>query len=224
MAQPRVVYAVVARQQTPLAEATLEGAQPHTTRTILSKLGETARGAELMDFGHSYHYFIDGVFTYMCILDGESAAAGPSRTLGTAFIEDMRAAFVQAIGHETGEQAQAFELTNSFGPVIRACMKQHNSAKDSLHVVRSTINDVRERMIDSIGMVVERGEKMESLLDKTEVLQGSALNFQQSSTRLRREMYWRKVKMYIAAGLVVSVLVIIIVAWGCDGFGKNSRC
>ena len=43
-------------------------------------------------------------------------------------------------------------------------------------------------------MVLERGEKLELLVDKTEQLQNSAFTFQKQSKKLKNAMFWKKVR------------------------------
>lgn len=46
-------------------------------------------------------------------------------------------------------------------------------------------------MIENIEKVLERGEKLDLLLDKTEVLQEGALAFRREARRAVRTLWWR---------------------------------
>ena len=57
------------------------------------------------------------------------------------------------------------------------------------------MDDVKNVMVQNIEMVLERGEKLELLVDKTEQLQSSADNFKFTSNKLKNVMFWKTVRM-----------------------------
>lgn len=46
-------------------------------------------------------------------------------------------------------------------------------------------------MIENIEKVLDRGERLDLLVDKTELLQGEAFAFRREATRARRVMWWK---------------------------------
>ena len=64
-------------------------------------------------------------------------------------------------------------------------------------------------------MRVERGEKLELLVDKSEQLQLDAFRFQKSSKQLRNAMFWKKVKVYLLILGVVGVVLYVFLAVLC---------
>jgi vesicle-associated membrane protein 7 len=75
--------------------------------------------------------------------------------------------------------------------------------------VQREIDDVRGIMTRNIEGLLERGERIDLLVDKTDRLGGSAREFRVRSRGLRRKMWWKNVKLM---GLLGLVLVLIIVA------------
>ena len=61
--------------------------------------------------------------------------------------------------------------------------------------VRGKLDDVKDVMVKNIEMVLERGEKLELLVDKTDRLNATAFTFERSSRRLKEQMFWKKVKL-----------------------------
>ena len=57
-----------------------------------------------------------------------------------------------------------------------------------------------------IEKVLERGEKIELLVEQTEALQHNAFEFKKGSTQLKRAMWWKNMKITIILILVVLVL------------------
>ena len=68
-------------------------------------------------------------------------------------------------------------------------------------------------MRDNINKVSERGERLDSLQDKTDNLAVSAQGFRRGANRVRKAMWWKdmKMRMCIIGGLVILVIVVIVV-------------
>ncbi|KAB5544011.1 hypothetical protein DKX38_012123 [Salix brachista] len=66
--------------------------------------------------------------------------------------------------------------------------------------------------------VLDRGEKIELLVDKTENLQFQADSFQRQGRQLRRKMWLQSLQMKLMVGGVVLVLILILWFVACGGF------
>ncbi|KAG8853816.1 hypothetical protein FRB96_007956 [Tulasnella sp. 330] len=66
-------------------------------------------------------------------------------------------------------------------------------------------------MRDNITKVAERGERLDSLQDKTDNLAVSAQGFRRGANRVRKNMWWKDMKMRIIIGIGVAVLLVIII-------------
>ena len=67
-------------------------------------------------------------------------------------------------------------------------MDYYNSAGsnvDNLSAVKNQIEDVKGHMVENIEKVLERGEKIELLVDKTDRLNQQAFKFESSSRKLK---------------------------------------
>ena len=70
-----------------------------------------------------------------------------------------------------------FAMDKEFGPTIKAQMLHYNGPNaDQMSEVNQKMDDVKNVMVQNIEMVLERGEKLELLVDKTEQLQRSVTN------------------------------------------------
>lgn len=56
-----------------------------------------------------------------------------------------------------------------------------------------------------IDKVIQRGEKIELLVDRTENLSATTVQFKKKSTELKNVMWWRNVKIMLGIGVVVLV-------------------
>jgi vesicle-associated membrane protein 7 len=53
-------------------------------------------------------------------------------------------------------------------------------------------------MIDNIDKVLERGDRLELLVDKTANMQGNTVRFKRQARRFRNTVWWRSVKLTYA--------------------------
>ena len=88
---------------------------------------------------------------------------------------------------------------------------------DNIGAVKSQIDEVKGVMVQNIEKVLERGEKIELLVDKTDRLNQQAFRFESSSRELRRAMWWRRVRCYSTIG-VIAVLIIYVASVSLCGF------
>ena len=87
--------------------------------------------------------------------------------------------------------------------------------QDALRNVQSEIAGVREIMTENIERVLERGERIDLLVDKTDRLGGLAGDFRVRSRGLRRQMWWKNVRLMALLVVVVLFLVYLFIGFGC---------
>ena len=69
--------------------------------------------------------------------------------------------------------------------------------------------------IENIEKVLDRGDRIELLVDKTDTLRADAFRFKRTTREVRRQMWWRDVKMYLIVCVVAVFLVYFAVAQFC---------
>ncbi|KAK4057385.1 ATP-binding cassette transporter snq2 [Microbotryomycetes sp. JL221] len=77
--------------------------------------------------------------------------------------------------------------------------------------IQAQIDDTVGIMRENINKVAERGERLDALQDKTDNLAQSAQGFRKGANRVRKQMWWKDMKMRILIGVGIAVLVIVIV-------------
>ncbi|KND95619.1 hypothetical protein QG37_07934 [Candidozyma auris] len=67
-------------------------------------------------------------------------------------------------------------------------------------------------MRDNINKVAERGERLDSIENKTDNLAISAQGFRRGANRVRKDMWWKdmKMRMCIILGIIIVLIVIIV--------------
>src|SRR4051794_32899321 len=66
-------------------------------------------------------------------------------------------------------------------------------------------------MRQNITKVSQRGEQLDSLQDKTDNLAVSAQGFRRGANRVRKQMWWKDMKMRVCLIIAVIVLILVIV-------------
>lgn len=66
-------------------------------------------------------------------------------------------------------------------------------------------------MRENINKVSQRGENLDSLQDKTDNLAVSAQGFRRGANRVRKDMWWKDMKMRVCLVICVILLLIVII-------------
>ena len=82
---------------------------------------------------------------------------------------------------------------------------------DAIGNVKREIDDVRGIMTKNIESLMARGERLDLLVDKTDRLGGSAREFRVRSRGLKRQMWWKNIKLMALLALVVFLIILVIV-------------
>ncbi|XP_035802224.1 vesicle-associated membrane protein 8 [Amphiprion ocellaris] len=85
------------------------------------------------------------------------------------------------------------------------------SSTAKLDQVQGQVNEVKVILKDNINKVLERGDRLDDLIGKTDDLQASADSFQRTSTRVSRKYWWKNIKMMVIIGVVVLIILILII-------------
>lgn len=67
-------------------------------------------------------------------------------------------------------------------------------------------------MRENINKVSQRGERLDSLQDKTDNLAVSAQGFRRGANRVRKQMWWKdmKMRMCLIVGIIILLIIIIV--------------
>ena len=82
-------------------------------------------------------------------------------------------------------------------------------------------------MRDNINKVSQRGERLDALQDKTDNLAVSAQGFRRGANRVRKQMWWKDMKMRVCiiVGIIILLLVIIVpTGTASPSFTRALRC
>ena len=147
------------------------------TRVLLGKIPEQDGKMSYVYDKHIFHYVVDQGMTFLCMAD-----EGTKRRITFAFLEDIKGLWRDKYG-SIEQTALAFSLNDVFSPILRQRMEYYSSnptTTDNISKVQAQIDTVKDVMMENIDRVLERGEKIELLVDKTERLNQQAFKFEKT--------------------------------------------
>ncbi|KAK3818412.1 MAG: putative vesicle-associated membrane protein [Benniella sp.] len=216
-----IIYALIARRTVILAEFTNSSGNFTTvTEAILEKIPPNNSKLTYVYDRYLFHYICEDGLTYMCMADDSFG-----RRIPFAFLQDIKTKFLEQYGQERALNSLVPYAMNEFSKTIAKQMEYYstNPNVDRIRQVHGEIEQVKDVMVHNIERVLERGERIELLVDKTDNLNQQAYAFKKRSVALKRAMWYKNMKLTLALAGVVLFLVYLIYCAVC-GFPFGSSC
>ncbi|XP_062091752.1 vesicle-associated membrane protein 727 [Humulus lupulus] len=231
-----LIYSFVAKGHVVLAEHTSFSGNFSTIAVqCLQKLPSNSSKHTYSCDGYTLNFLIDNAFVFLVVAD-ESAG----RSVPFVFLERVKDDFRQRYGTSIKDEGPhpladddddddlfedrfsiAYNLDREFGPKLKEHMQycmEHPEEMSKLSKLKAQITEVKGIMMDNIEKVLDRGERIELLVDKTENLQFQADSFQRQGRQLRRKMWLQNLQMKLMIAGAVIVLIVILWLIACGGF------
>ncbi|KAL1557770.1 vesicle-associated membrane protein 727-like protein [Salvia divinorum] len=224
-----LIYSFVAKGTVVLAEHTPYSGNFSTIAVqCLQKLPSNSSKYTYSCDGHTFNFLLDSGFVFLVVAD-ESMG----RSIPFVFLERVKDDFKQRYGasiksddpHPLADDEDeddllfedrfsiAYNLDREFGPKLKEHMQycmNHPEEMNKLSKLKAQITEVKGIMMDNIEKVLDRGEKIELLVDKTDNLQFQADSFQRQGRQLRRQMWMQNLRMKLMIAGVVLVLLCLL--------------
>lgn len=189
-----IFYGMVARGNVVLAE--FDSTQTNANsiaRQLLEKIpnGNTSSNASYSHDRFIFHIKINDGLTVVCMADD---AYG--RRIPFAFLEDIHQRFVKTYGRAI-HSASAYAMNDEFSRILSQQLEIYSNDPniDRLNRLQGEMIQVRTVMMDNIEKVLERGDRLTLLVEKTSAIQGNALRFRRQSRSFKSTMWWRNFKL-----------------------------
>uniref|UniRef100_A0A2P2K6Y2 Uncharacterized protein MANES_03G013400 n=1 Tax=Rhizophora mucronata TaxID=61149 RepID=A0A2P2K6Y2_RHIMU len=210
-----ILYALVARGSVVLAECSATATNASAiARQILDKIpGNDDSHVSYSQDRYIFHVKRTDGLTALCMADDTAG-----RRIPFTFLEDIHQKFVRTYGRAV-HSAQAYAMNDEFSRVLTQQMEYYSSDPnaDRINRLKGEMSQVRNVMIENIDKVLERGDRLELLVDKTANMQGNTFRFRKQARRLRSTVWWRNVKLTIALIILLLVIVYVVLAFVCHG-------
>ncbi|XP_055831053.1 vesicle-associated membrane protein 727 [Solanum dulcamara] len=233
-----LIYSFVARGTVVLAEHTPYSGNFSTIAVqCLQKLSSNSSKYTYSCDGHTFNFLLDSGFVFLVVADEPTG-----RSVPFVFLERVKDDFKKRYGssikndgdlHPLADDDEedddlfgdrfsiAYNLDREFGPKLKEHMEycmNHPDEMNKLSKLKAQITEVKGIMMDNIEKVLDRGEKIELLVDKTENLQFQADSFQRQGRQLRRKMWFQNLQMKLMVGGAILIFIIIVWLFACGGF------
>ncbi|KZF23108.1 synaptobrevin-domain-containing protein [Xylona heveae TC161] len=233
-----LLYSCIAYHTTILAEHTSSPSSKASSlaSVILPKI--THDSPQKLTYTHNdnyIHYIADapsdhpgadpsaGGLTYLVI-----ARSDLGRRIPFGYLVEIKKRFLASYN----PQSTDFGALPSYGAAafnseLKTLMTEYGTTKagqaDAITNVQNEIENVKGIMTENIERVLERGERIDLLVDKTDRLGGSARDFRVRSRSLRRRMWWKNIRLMFLLVVVIIFLIYLFVGFGC-GLPGWSKC
>ncbi|KAK1924175.1 synaptobrevin-domain-containing protein [Papiliotrema laurentii] len=214
-----LIHALVARGTTVLAEHATGKAElkPAAQITILSKIPPNNSKLTYVWQDRLIHYVSSDGVIYLVMADDSVG-----RRMPFAFLSEVEQRFTSIYASDEIVAAGSHSL-EEFEPELARLMHQYTTAPpaDPLKQAKSDLDNVKDIMVQNIDSILQRGERLDLLVDKTDTLAGQAYAFRRGARSVRRQQWWRNVRIMVLSGLVGVFVLYILVAQFC---GAGLHC
>ncbi|XP_076453479.1 vesicle-associated membrane protein 7-like [Babylonia areolata] len=205
-----IVYSCIARGTNVLcSNQTGAGSYSSTIQSMLGNIPSTSDGKRTYSANNNdYHCLIENGIVFVCVTE-----SGISKQQPYSFLAEIKRRLQSGPLAMRAMTAGTGELDKDFNFVLAQQMKNFSKAgNDNVSRLQSQVDEVKGVMTQNIEMVLERGERLEDLMDKTDDLSASAMTFQKTARRIRKKYWWQNKKMtLIICGISLLVIIVIII-------------
>ena len=178
---------------------------PRMSQTTTTTTTTTTSFFDFLSFHRQYTYHCEARngLRFICL-----SVAQFRLKLAYSFLEEVQRQFNGQYG-DRAMSANAYQF-NQFSDTLLGLMKKWNDPSvDRVQQVQDQIADVKGVMVANIESILERGDKLDMMVNKAENLAESSLGFKQGARKANCMM--KKKNIIITAAIVASIVFILVV-------------
>ncbi|XP_064458786.1 uncharacterized protein LOC135369068 isoform X2 [Ornithodoros turicata] len=158
--------------------------------------------------GVTFHFLVSEGLTYTC-----ATTTDVGLRLPFTFLDLTKQRFNVGSLRTRAWTAMEHELNRDFAAVMADIMAKCNEGKmgDHISTLKGQVQEVKVVMTENIEKIVERGERLDTLLDKTQELESSSTQFRASAKKVRAAMCMKNMRLWIIIGVLVTAILVLIV-------------
>jgi len=200
-----VFYSVVARGTVVLCDyASRSGNFERVTLSLLSNVPRYDTKISYSADQYMVHVLVETPFTYLCIADEYF-----SKERAYQFLLEIKRRFCAGSIYQRAQNARAYELRREFSLVLKNEMDYISSSR--IAQLEGEVTEVKGIMTENIEKVLQRGEHLDILQERSSLLENTAGSFKFSSKKLRQKMWWKNAKLWAICICIILVILIIII-------------
>jgi vesicle-associated membrane protein 7 len=154
---------------------------------------------------------VDNGLIFLCAADTEFG-----RTQPYAYLNEMVKRFNESSLATRAQFATDGEFDRDFQQVMTGQMDRYSKPEqtDNISKLHAQVEEVKGVMTQNIEKVLERGEKLDDLIEQTNQLEAHSHSFQKAARKVHRKMWCKNMKMkvcMVVGGLVGLTILIVII-------------
>ncbi len=219
MSDGKIIYALIAKGVKPLVDySNYTGTFDQICIRYLKNIGPGTSAAIKLEDGYTIFYINEGNITYLIMADNtypKEAALGCLESIKKEFIS------IYSDGSNI-ENNEDFALNNEFQTKLRMKFDYFNANKDvsneAIGKLKDEMNKMKDEVINSSGLLNDRGDKIKLLDDKADTLSRDSNTFYRQSKKVRRAELIKKLQLYGGIFCAVLIVIYIIICISCKSF------
>jgi len=212
-----IIYSLIAREESQdesevhvLVEASNNstGNFPQVTReSILKQVPRNQKSLYTYKDKYVYHTLNEDNFTYLCLTDIDY----PKRT-AQIFLEDIKQSFCQKYPFDQRVRAISYGMNDSFTDILAKKMAyfNENSLDPKMARIKNDAKATLGIMEGNLETIIERGDKIELLVKKTNTLNIESSGLKQRSAALKDKARREALKRTLIIGTGAAIIVYLV--------------
>eukprot|EP01059_Diplonema_ambulator_P004394 TRINITY_DN14093_c0_g1_i2.p1 TRINITY_DN14093_c0_g1~~TRINITY_DN14093_c0_g1_i2.p1 ORF type:complete len:222 (+),score=71.37 TRINITY_DN14093_c0_g1_i2:40-705(+) len=194
----------------------VEKAMPSFDLKQLSEVLSKAQANKRMSFDINdkhIHYSADDNIVVVVATDDSV-----HRKIAYSFLDDVKKQFLKMY-IEPVHTLSADMCTHFREPLVEL-MEKHSRPDEGaqrIEEIKGTLEEVKGVMASNIDKVIERGGKIESIVERSEQFEEVADGFRRSARSARKKLWWQNVKTKLGLAVAVIVFILIVSMIFCGG-------
>ena len=177
---------------------------------VLEDISAKSDESGILTFGElTIYYMSQRSITYVAIAQKDIPKENAFKFLGEVMEKFQRYA------GDSARSALAHAYDGEFGEILKNGMLR--ATPSQIDTLNKDMNEVKRIMIQNIEACLERGDKIDDFLLKTDDLKTNSSTFKKVAVDVYRYMWWENKKMTAIAIGGAILLVYIIVSSACGG-------
>ncbi|EAN94472.1 Vesicle-associated membrane protein 7 [Trypanosoma cruzi] len=163
-----------------------------------------------------YHFLVENEVVYCCV----SGNQYQNRTV-FGFLVQVRDSFKSQFAGSVSRYPRSSEITPAVCGKFCATLStltrtfNENPQTDKIGKINEQLDNTKQIMLENLDRLIDRGERIENLCDKTGQLRDEAQGFHSNARALKRKMLLRNIKLAIALICVLGLVGLIVAFMIC---------
>ncbi|RNE97547.1 vesicule-associated membrane protein [Trypanosoma conorhini] len=166
----------------------------------------------------SYHIMTDSELAFAILAD-----KAVTRRQGHAALDEVaktfRKMFVENVSKLNTKMVDVF--VKPYRDLLLR-MSESGEPEDKVRRVKLAVAEVKDLALDNVERVIQRGQRIDDIVQSTEDLQFQAQGFQRSSRDLRQQLWWNSIKGKLIIGGVAAFFIVIVMFVFFAGNGNGN--